>query len=179
LKQGDYYIGVVWREREAAWGIQSIFGIYFEGDNKFSPGLVTIPDDYSIIPNKNIEADFANAKRASNSRISGTVTFIGNWPDSSENVMVIAANKFPPESLLNFSFSSLLPVNMDSVNYFISAAPDTYRAVGAVLKLIDKPWSLESIIGICFEGNPPKPKEVIVPDENSLIEGINFPVYFR
>jgi len=171
LDPGDYYVGLVWREREAAWGIQSIFGIYTEPDNPLAPGLITIPDDRAIVTGKDIIADFAHARRASKSSISGTVTFIGNWPEQSENVMVIASTRFPPESLLDFAFSGLDSANIDSIIYTIPAAPDTYRVVGAVIKKVDQPWALENVVGLLF-------KEIIVPTEDSQIERVDFTVFF-
>ncbi len=179
LDPGDYYLGLVWREREASWGIQSIFGIYTEPDNAFSPGLITIPDDATIVTGKDIIADFAHAKRASNSNISGKIKFIGNWPEQVENLMVIASTQFPPESLLDFAFSNLLPAYVDSIDYFIPAAPDTYQAVGAVIKLVDQPWALENIVGLLFKPNSLELQEVIVPDEDSQVKGVNLTVYFR
>ena len=179
LDPGDYYLGLVLRERDAAWGIQSIFGIYTVPGNAFSPGLITIPDDTTIVTGKDIIADFSYAKRATNSNISGTIFFIGNWPEGSENVMVIASSKFPPESLLDLNFSSLIPPEIDSINYFITVPPDTYKAVGAVLKIKNQPWALDNIIGLLLEGSPPKLKEIVVPDEDSQIEGVDLTIYFR
>ncbi|MDZ7264799.1 MAG: hypothetical protein ONB16_09470 [candidate division KSB1 bacterium] len=179
LKPGSYYLGLVWRESEAAWGIQSIFGIYTEPGNPFSPGLITVPDDRTIITGKDISADFANAKRASSSRIAGKIYFKGQWPANAENVMVIASRRFPPTSLLDFSFSGLLPAYIDSSDYYIPAAPDTYRALGAVLKLADQPWALENIIGLLLKPNSFEPQSVIVPNEDSQVAGINLTVYFR
>jgi hypothetical protein len=179
LDPGDYYLGLVWREQDAAWGIQSIFGIYTEPDNAFSPGLITIPDDTTIITGKDIIADFAHAKRASNGSISGKIKFIGNWPEQVENLMVIASTQFPPESLLDFAFSNLLPAYVDSIDYFIPAAPDTYQAVGAVIKLVDQSWALENIVGLLFKPNSLELQEVIVTDEESQVKGVNLTVYFR
>lgn len=179
LKPGDYYLGVVWREREAAWGIQSIFGIYTEPGNPFSPGLITVPNDKTIITGKDITADFANAKRASTSRIAGTIFFKGQWPANVENVMVIASRRFPPTSLLDFSFSGLLPAYVDSSHYYIPAAPDTYRALGAVIKLVNQPWALENIVGLLLKPNSFEPQSIVVPSEDSQVEGIDLTIYFR
>lgn len=179
LKPGDYYLGLVWREREASWGIQSIFGIYTEPGNPFAPGLITVPDDKTIITGKDITADFANARRASTSRIAGTIFFKGQWPANAENVMVIASRRFPPVSLLDFSFSGLLPAYVDSSDYYIPAAPDTYRALGAVIKLANQPWALENIVGLLLKPNSFEPQSIIVPNEDSQIEGIDLTVYFR
>jgi len=179
LDPGDYYLGLVWRERDAAWGIQSIFGIYTESGESFSPGRITVPDNKTVVTGKNIIADFSYAQKATNSSIAGTITFIGNWPDNSENVMVIATSKFPPESLLDLNFSGLIPPNIDSSSYLIPLPPGTYSAVGAVLKIENQPWALDNIIGLLLEGSPPTLKQVTVSDENSQVEGIDLTVYFR
>lgn len=179
LNPGDYYLGLVWREQNAAWGIQSIFGLHLAEGDPFSPAIVTIPDAQTVVTGKNIEADFSKARRGSNSSISGTVRFIGDWPQQIEGFMVIASTEFPPTTLLDFSFSSILPGYVDSTEYFISASPDTFKAVGVVMKLIDQPWALENIVGILLKENSFQPQEVIVPTEDSQIKDIDFTVYFR
>jgi hypothetical protein len=79
---------------------------------------------------------------------------------------------------LDFAFSSLLPANVDSANYFITAAPDTYRAIGVVIKIIDKPWALDNIVGILLKPNSFELQEIVVPTETSQIAGVNINVYF-
>ena len=178
LDPGDYYLGLVWRERDAAWGIQSIFGIYFESGDPFSPGLITVPDRKTIIQGKNILANFVYAKRATQSSIAGTVKFNGTWPQNVENFMVIASTQFPPQSLLDFSFSSLLPANVDSADFFIAASPEVYRAIGVVIKIIDRPWAMDNIVGILLKPGSFELQEITVPTDTSQITGININVYF-
>lgn len=171
LKPGDYYIGLVWREREATWGIQSIFSIYTDPGNTFSPGLITIPDDTTIVRGMNLIADFSYAKKASNSSISGKIKFVGDWPEQVENFMVIAGVQFPPISLLDLAFSGLQPAYIDSIEYTVAAAPGTYRAVGVVLKKVDQPWALEDVVGLLL-------KEISVPTDSTAVKGIDFTVFF-
>ncbi len=171
LSPGDYYLGLVWRERDASWGIQSIFGIYTTPGNALSPAAISIPDEKSIVTGKDIVADFAYAKKASSSSISGKISFIGNWPEQSENFMVIAATKFPPTSLLDMAFTGLQPAYVDSINYSISAAPATYHVVGVVIKKVNQSWALENLVGLLL-------KDIIVPTDTSAIKGVDFPVFF-
>lgn len=175
---GEYYLGLVWRERNQAWGIQSIFGIYLEQGNPFSPGAIMVPDQNTIIAGKDITGDFAHARRATASSISGMVKFNGAWPPNVENFMVIASTQFPPQSLLDFSFSSLLPAYVDTANYFIAASPNTYRAVGVVLKIKEQPWAMDNIVGILLKPGTFELQEIIVPTETSQIKGVNIDVYF-
>jgi hypothetical protein len=107
------------------------------------------------------------------------VRFVGQWPENIEGFMVIASTTFPPITLLDFSFSSIRPGYVDSTDYFISASPDTFLAVGVVMKLINQPWALENIVGILLKENSFQPQEVIVPTETSQIENVDFTVYFR
>jgi len=171
LDPGDYYLGLVWRGQDAAWGIQSIFGIYTAPGNALSPAMISIPDNKTIVTGKDITADFAYARKASSSSISGTITFIGNWPEQSENCMVIAATKFPPASLLDMAFTSLQPANVDSINYTISAAPGTYRVVGVVIKKVGQSWALENLVGMLI-------RDIVVLTDTSQVNGVNFPVFF-
>lgn len=173
LDPGDYYVGLVWRERDAAWGIQSIFGIYIESDTVLTPSLITIPDDTTIVTGKDIIADFAYARRASKSSISGTITFIGEWPENVENFMVIATSdkQLSPKSLFELAFSGLYPAYVDTIDYSVYAAPGTYHAVIVIIKWVDQPWALKDIRGLLV-------KEIIVPTEDSKIDSVDFPVYF-
>ncbi len=176
---GAYYLGLVWREYDSAWGIQSIFGIYFMPGEPFTPGLISVPDASTIVTGKDIVADFAKARKVSDSQISGIVYFSGTWPKDIEEVRVIASLEFPPTSLLDLSFSNGLPAYVDSASYYIPVAPGTYKAIGAVIKQIDKPWSVNNIVGLIFKENSLELLEVIVPDEDSKIAGINLHVIFR
>jgi len=173
LDPGDYYVGLVWRERDAAWGIQSIFGIYTKADTILTPSLITIPDDTTIVTGKDIIADFAYARRASKSNISGTITFAGNWPENVENFMVIAiaGKKLQPESLFDLAFSGLYPAYVDTMNYSISAAPGSYGVVGVVIKIIDESWALDKVVGLLI-------KDIIVPTDSSQVTGNDFTVFF-
>lgn len=171
LDPGNYYLGLVWRERNSAWGIQSIFGIYTEPGNAFAPASITIPDSRTIVTGKNIIADFAYARRATKSSISGTIKFFGQWPSGSESCMVIATTKFPPATLLDLAFSGLQPANVDSMNYFIPASPGLYRALGVVIKKVDQPWGLENLAGLLL-------KDIMVATDSSQVTNINFVVYF-
>ncbi|MDZ7334034.1 MAG: hypothetical protein ONB33_04715 [candidate division KSB1 bacterium] len=171
LAPGDYYVGLVWRERNAAWGIQSIFGIYTEPGNAFAPASIHVPDDRTIVTGKDIIADFAYARKATNSSISGTIKFLGQWPAGSENCMVIATTKFPPATLLDLAFSGLQPANVDSLNYFIPASPGLYRAVGVVIKKVNQPWALENVVGLLL-------KDIVVATDSSQVTNVNFVVYF-
>ena len=176
---GNYYLGLVWREYNSAWGIQSIFGIYFVPGEPFTPGLINVPDASTMVRGIDIEADFSKARKVSDSQIAGTVYFSGTWPKEVEDVRVIASLVFPPTSLLDLSFSNGLPAYIDYAAYFISVSPGTYKAIGVVIKQVDKPWSVNNIVGLLFKENSLELQEVIVPSEDSKISGIDLHIIFR
>ena len=179
LEPGDYYLGLVWRGHDTAWGIQSIFGIYFEPDQPFSPGQINVPDASIMVDEKNIEADFSKAKAVSASKITGTLRFSGAWPDSVEDVRVIASLEFPPTSLLDLSFSNGIPAYVDSASYYIPVSPGIYKAVGVVIKQKNQPWSVNNIVALYLKENSFLWQEVVVPTEESQIEEVDIDVVFR
>lgn len=175
VNPGDYYLGLVWRGRDSAWGIQSIFAIYFEPGETFMPSMITVPDRQTVVANKDMVADFSRARVASESRISGTITFEGEWPANVEEVRVIASSKSIMSSslsLLDLSFSGSLPAYQDAVNYEISVSPDTYKTLAVLIKIQDQEWSIENVVGLYL--NP-----VEVPTATSHVEDVDFTVTFR
>ncbi len=173
LKPGGYYLGLIWRARNAPWGLQSIFSIYADADTMLLPSLITIPDEKTIVAGKEIKANFANARKVTDSHISGTITFIGKWPENVENFMVIASTnpQILPKSLFELSFSSVYPAYVDSYDYSISAAPGTYSALGVVIKIKDVSWGLENLKGVLL-------KNIVVPTDTSNVKDVNFLVTF-
>ena len=179
LEPGNYYLALVWREHDSAWGIQSIFGIYFVPGEPFTPGEINVPDASTLVTKKDIEADFSKAKKVSESQIAGTVRFTGTWPDGVEDVRVIASLEFPPTSLLDLSFSNGIPAYVDSASYYLPVAPGIYKAVGVVIKKENEPWSVNNIVGLLFKENSFVLQEVVVPTEDSQVQGIDINVAFR
>ncbi len=175
VNPGDYYLGLVWRGRDSAWGIQSIFAIYFEPGETFMPGVITVPDKQTVVAKKDMVADFSRARIASESAISGTLFFEGEWPENVEEVRVIASSKSimsPSLSLLDLSFSGSLSAYQDSLDYEISVSPDTYKTLAVLIKIQDQEWSIENVVGLYL--NP-----VEVPTETSHVDGVDFTVTFR
>lgn len=79
---------------------------------------------------------------ASSSGISGTITFVGDWPDSTLNVRVIASQKYPlgikdPDSLYTFIVqeffaqrifqSDTIPNNVQQYAYTMNLKPGFYE----------------------------------------------------
>ncbi len=114
------------------------------------------------------------------SAIEGTVTFVGQWPDSTKEVRVAVMKEYPrgiqdEDSLLAFVisayalgdlvFSDTIPKFIDSWNYHIEVKPDIYEWV-LVAWFPDIPLYLTGVkeLGAYYadsEASAPSPVQVI------------------
>lgn len=107
------------------------------------------------------------------SGIAGVVHFQNEWPESTDEVMVVASTKFPPTSLEEIIMSEPLPTFVDSTSFVIWTNPQTFQAVGVVWKEKDQPWDVTNIIGIYFPTSDHfSPGTVTIPDKNTLVDSI-------
>jgi len=184
LKPGSYSVlGVGWREQNSTWDILSICGLYFVGNDSLSPGKVELLDEKSKVQDINIKVNRSKAKRITNSKISGYVTFDGAWPDSITEVRVISTTQFSIAptvklpSLLDISFSNSIPIESDSVQYVINAYPGKFVATGVLFFKANHTLSIEDILySYTVGGLSLTPIEVL---ENHTIGGPNFDVHFK
>ncbi len=108
------------------------------------------------------------------SGLAGVVRFQKEWPAVTDQVMVVAATRFPPTSIADIVMSEPLPTFVDSAAYEIWTPPTTFEAVGVVWKEKDQPWDVTNIIGMYFPTVTYfSPGKVIIPDKNTLVTGIN------
>ncbi len=108
------------------------------------------------------------------SGIHGTVFFENDWPENTDEIIVVASLKFPPTSITDIILSDPLPLNVDSAEYTIYTDPMDFAAIGVVWKEKDQPWDVTNIIGIYFPTeNKFSPGTVTIPNKNSIIDSIN------
>jgi hypothetical protein len=133
---GTYHIvGVIWREKGAAWDFSSICGVYFAGGDSLLPGEVIVKSKSSITPDINITVNRSKARRLTNSKITGTMAFQGVWPDSIVNAMVVASSKDPLTqniSLLDLCFGTTIDRDSKNADYTINVMSGMYAAVGVL-----------------------------------------------
>ena len=84
------------------------------------------------------------------SGIRGTIYFLNEWPEDTDQVLVVAATTFPPTGLADIVLGEPLPTFVDSTDYVLYTAPGTFAAVGVVWKEKGQPWDVTNIIGIYF-----------------------------
>jgi hypothetical protein len=166
-------IAVVWKEKGYEWNVNNIIGVYFAGSDSLSPGQVQVPDG-AVVKGVNMVANFKRARPHFESSINGRLLIRGNWPARAQNLFVVASlaplaiPKLP--SLLDLYISGTLPIGGDTVRYSISAPPDTYWFLAAVLLEEGAQIGLTSIKGLRFG-------PVVVPDNKARVEGIDIEVF--
>lgn len=183
LKPGTYkLVGIAWRAENSTWDIMSICGLYFEGENKLSPGEIVIATDTSQVKNINIFVDRAKAKKITNTKITGKIKFEGAWPDSIIDVRVIATDHLTIiplslPSLLDISFSDGIEVGADSVDYVIKAFPTTYVATGVIFFKSGQTLSENDLFySLNIGGLSLTPYTI---EEDSTIHGPDFSIKFQ
>ena len=108
------------------------------------------------------------------SGFSGTVRFKNVWPADTDQVIVVAATKFPPTDITEIVLGDPLPLNVDSVNFTIYSPPAEFAAVGVVWKQIDQPYDVTNIIGIHFTSDDQfSPAPIRIRDRNHMVNSIN------
>ena len=104
----------------------------------------------------------------------GTVHFINDWPEQTDQVIVVAATKFPPTTITDIILGDPLPLGVDSATFTIYNPPAKFAAVGVVWKEKGQPWDVTNIIGIYFPtDNKFSPGVVEIKDRNTLVDSID------
>lgn len=167
-------VGVVWKQKDQPWDVTNIIGIYFSGNDKFSPSPVVIPDRQAMIPDIDIRADLSRAKFAVSSALTGEIAVTGEWPETAESILIIASQNVLPTGLLDIQFSQPITAGFDSTTYHFTVQPGTYRLIALLLLEEDKPLGVESIKSF-YRANPssPFPSAVTVSTDTTIVDNIN------
>ena len=111
--------------------------------------------------------------------IQGTITFRGEWPENTDQVLVVASTDFPPQGIAQLDMGEPLPTGVDSCEYTVYLPPGLYRAVGVVWKEQGYEWNVNNIIGVYFVGEDfLAPGQVNVP-KNTVVSNVNIVANFK
>jgi hypothetical protein len=138
LDPGTYkLVGIAWRNEGADWNFPSICSFYFTGNSQedsLAPAPVTIANDSDVVRRVNMKVDRSKARIVSAAKISGTVTFSGEWPGDVTEARVIATTRF---DLLTLDLPTLndlalddqsIPKGATTFDYDIPAFPGNFLA---------------------------------------------------
>ena len=121
-----------------------------------------------------LSCKFDQGLEPTRSGFEGTIYFSSEWPDNTDQVIVVAAKKFPPTDISEIVMGEPLPLEVDSAKYYIWTPPQEFSAVGVVWKEKDQPWDVTNIIGIYFPTEDKlNPGSVIVPDRQTMVPDID------
>jgi len=173
-------IGVVWKEINQPWDVTNIIGIYFPTKNKFTPGSVTIPDKQSVIDSINIVADLSKAKRAVNSKITGTLRVKGEWPAGATTVLVVASQPGFPTGLLDLTLGQPIQAGFDSTSYSLTLQPGNYKLIGALVLIEGEDLGITSIRGLYYiDPEAGKTGSVTINTDTSVVNNIDIDLVFK
>jgi len=104
----------------------------------------------------------------------GKINFLNEWPERTDQVLVVASTVFPPANITDIILGDPLPIGVDSTDYIIYTPPAHFAAIGVVWKEKNQPWDVTNIIGIYFPTNNKfTPGSITIPDKHTIIDSIN------
>lgn len=125
LPPGDYHILVLWKKKGSPWDVSSILGVYTSPSDTTKPAVVKVS---TSVQGVDIKVSFPG------SNITGTITFLGEWPPSTEWVRVVVYKRIPVELIDYYppnlsAFSDPIPIGVSSYDYTLPIAAGTYEWV--------------------------------------------------
>lgn len=144
-------VGVAWRAEGTEWDLLSICGFYLSKDDSLAPAEVIIPDDTTVIRGINMVVNRSKARKITDTKITGSITFTGTWPEDISEARVIASTKFkidPPmelPTLLDLGFSETIAPGTTEYNYEIKAFPGTFEAAAVIFFKEGQTLSIDDI----------------------------------
>jgi hypothetical protein len=146
--------------------------VYFSQNN----GGMEI-NEQLIAANETIDGpDFDMQLGSVTSAVKGTISFIGDWPATAEEVRLITATTYPP-SIDELIIGEEISPDVSTHKYTFYLEPNTYRMMGVAWRAEGTEWDIMSICGAYFAGEDSlAPSDVIIPNEDSIVEDINIVV---
>lgn len=145
LQPGTYkIIAVIFREENQGWDIANILSVYsqFSGVLGFLfPDSVMIDSDSTIVGGVDLSVDFTLGS------ISGTVSFVGEWPDPAPVTGLAVFERQPqlnnPLALLSVRGVTILPAGVSTTSYRVRVPPGRYEAVNVLAILSLSPLNIK------------------------------------
>lgn len=157
-------IAVIARERAKPWDVSNILAVYSPIPGLLIPDSVVVATDTTVVEGVDIFVDLSKGT------ISGTVTFVGEWPEDAAFAGIAVYQQYPPPNPLLFSGIAVLPVKVQSAPYSVRVPPGRYEgiivAVGS--SLIDI-----RTVGIYYASGDTTKPGVVEVQEGSVTSGID------
>ncbi len=106
-------------------------------------------------------------------KITGSVTYSGEWSETPSDVRVVAGPNFPVQDFNNLVMSDNI-VAEGTAEYTIEVDAGTFEFIGVMAKSADGVWNLSNICGIySMDASFGAPASVTVDEENSTVSGVD------
>jgi hypothetical protein len=178
--EGSYAaIGVLWKPHGGDWSFSSLLGFYgFKPPLEASLRPVHLTKEKPVATGVDIFALWSFAQF--DARIQGTITFVGEWPEDTESVVLGGFNEIP--DLKNISNSLLLlggidlavPKFVSSHRYQMAVRNGVYKFVGLFWKGRKIAWQDIRAIGFYRMPEDPSRPGTVQVDPNGTVSGIDF-----
>ena len=185
---GEYDMAaVIWKENNEAWNISDVVGIYggvFLGDMLIpSYRSIWVPSYDSAVDTLTIQANLNRVNR--DAKISGSITFQGNWPANTGIVGIGAFVDIPKKGdlidyyLKNVALAYGIPAYVSEYQYQLRVrSKDVINYVSVIW--IDSSYDLTSLRDVGFYAdplNPGQPGQVTV-SHGGVKQDVNITVDF-
>ena len=156
LDPGTYkLVGIAWRNEGADWNFPSICSFYFTGttqEDSLAPAPITIANDSDVVKRVSMKVDRSKARIVSAAKIIGSITLIGDWPDSVTEARVIATTRFDLNTLDLPTLNDLalddesIPKGATTFDYDIPAFPGNFLATFVIFFKAERKISVADVL---------------------------------
>ncbi|MBN1541300.1 hypothetical protein JW992_04070 [candidate division KSB1 bacterium] len=109
----------------------------------------------------------------------GRITFVGEKPADTDQVIVVAATRFPPTQIDEIFLGEPLPLDRETVDYTVYSPITDYAAIGVVWKQQNQPWDVTNIIGIYLPtSNGFVPGRVSIADRQTMVDSVDIQAHY-
>jgi hypothetical protein len=188
LDPGTYkLVGIAWRNEGADWNFPSICSFYFTGNSQedsLAPAPVTIANDSDVVRRVNMKVDRSKARIVSAAKITGAVTFSGDWPGDVTEARVIATTRFDLQTLDLPTLNDLalddesIPKGATTFDYDIPAFPGNFLATFVIFFKADGKITVADVLWSNDHGGLDMDTKYTVALDQT-VKGPNFAIDFN
>lgn len=149
-------IAIIFREENQGWDIANILSVYsqFSGVLGFLfPDSVAIDSDSTIVEGVDLAVDFTLGS------ISGTVSFVGEWPVPAPITGLAVFERQPqlsnPLALLSVKGVTIVPANVSTASYRVRVPAGSYEAIDVLAILSLSPFNIKLLGKYELGASPP------------------------
>jgi len=179
-------IAAIWKRKGQEWNYSNILGLYGMNwanpfDVKMEP--VKLTKEEPVADSIHIQADWS--RTALDGIVSGTITYIGAWPEDTEYLWIFAFSKIP--DLKNYlgllltlkGYDIAVPKFKDKYEYSLPVYSGEIKWIGIAFKSSAFSFEDTKILGFYRSPDDPSKPGSIFLDREATVDNIDFNCDFR